>query len=473
MNEFECVIGLEVHVELNTATKAFCRCKTDFGAAPNTQVCPVCLGHPGALPVFNGKVLEKAVKVGLALNCNISEKSRFDRKNYFYPDLPKAYQITQFYRPLCKDGYLTLETEMGEKRIGITRIHIEEDAGTLTHRGDKTKIDCNRCGVPLLEIVSEPQLRSAEEVKAYLKKLRSVILFTGCSDCKMNEGSMRCDINISVRRKGEKALGTRTEIKNLNSFKYAAKAVEYEFARQVNIIKNGGSIIQETVRFDAERGITEPMRSKEDARDYRYFPEPDLPEVYISRSRIEHIGQSLPTLPDERIKLYGEKFGISPVDGENLTQTPEKAEYFEGAAKLSRYPKIVSNMLLSDIPAVSGETGFEAIPAKHLASLADFFGDGEINSATVKRLLCRIAADGIDPCEVIDAENLRQINDEGVIEEYVLRAVNDTPKAVSDYKNGKKTAISAIIGRAMAESSGKLNPQKLKDVCLAVLDRLE
>ncbi len=471
MNEFECVIGLEVHVELNTATKAFCSCKTDFGAEPNTQVCPVCLGHPGTLPVLNEKVVEKAVQVGLALGCEVSERSRFDRKNYFYPDLPKAYQITQFYEPICRGGHLTIECGGKEKAVGITRIHIEEDAGKLTHRGDKTFIDCNRCGVPLLEIVSEPDLRSADEVKAFLRKLRSVILFTGASDCRMNEGSLRCDVNLSVRRKGDTALGTRTEMKNINSVKFAARAVEYEFSRQVNIIDAGGKVLQETRRFDADRGVTESLRSKEDARDYRYFPEPDLPELFVPESKAEEIRRSLPMLPDERIKLYGEKYGISRTDGETLTETPERAEYFELSAEKTRYPKTICNLLLSDIPAITDED-VPAVDPGNLAALADLFGDGEINSATVKKLLRRMIDDGIDPARTVDTEGLRQLRDPEKIRELVRSASEQLPRAVEDYRGGKKTAAAAIIGRAMALGGGKPDPVMLREICTKFLKDL-
>lgn len=472
MNEFECVIGLEVHVELNTETKAFCSCKTDFGAAPNTQVCPICLGHPGALPSFNGKVLEKATAVGLALNCEISERSRFDRKNYFYPDLPKSYQITQFYRPLCRNGYLTVETEDGEKKIGITRIHIEEDAGKLSHEGEFTEIDCNRCGVPLIEIVSEPDLRSADEVKAYLKKLRSVILFTGASDCRMNEGSMRCDVNLSVRRKGDTSLGQRTEIKNLNSFRNAQKAVEYEFSRQVKIIESGEKVSMETLRFDAHRGVTEPMRSKESALDYRYFPEPDLPEVCIPAEKIKEIGKSLPRLPDDRIKEYRDKYSVPAADGEILTETPEMAEYFESAASLTRYPKTAANLIITDIPSLNEKEDIGISPA-HLAALADLFGDGEINSATVKKLLRRMLENDLDPAETVDAEGLRQINDEEEIRKFACAAVLEMPRAAEDYRKGKKTASAAVIGRAMALGKGKPNPVKLREICISILEETE
>ncbi|MEE1066805.1 MAG: Asp-tRNA(Asn)/Glu-tRNA(Gln) amidotransferase subunit GatB, partial [Acutalibacteraceae bacterium] len=303
--EYEMVIGLEVHVELKTKTKIFCNCETSFGAEPNSHTCPVCMGLPGTLPVLNDKVVEYAVKAGLATNCKIANFSKQDRKNYFYPDLPKAYQISQFDLPLCEHGYLDIETESGSKRIGITRIHIEEDAGKLVHDDiHGTMIDCNRCGVPLIEIVSEPDIRSAEEAKAYLQKLRAIILYTGISDCKMNEGSFRCDVNLSVREKGSKKFGTRTEMKNINSFQFVVKAIEYEYKRQIEAIENGEKIVQETRKFDADTGKTYSMRGKENANDYRYFPDPDLPPIELSDEKIEKIKTTIPELPDARKKKY-------------------------------------------------------------------------------------------------------------------------------------------------------------------------
>ena len=312
MQDYEMVIGLEVHVELKTETKIFCGCSTKFGAPPNTQCCPVCTGMPGSLPVLNGKVVEYAVMAGLATNCEIATYSKQDRKNYFYPDLPKAYQISQYDLPLCSHGYLDIETEAGKKRIGITRIHIEEDAGKLTHvEGHGTLIDCNRCGVPLIEIVSEPDLRSAEETKAYLQKLRAIILYTGVSDCKMNEGSFRCDVNLSIRKKGSDQLGTRTEMKNLNSFQSVVKAIEYEFARQVSVLDEGGEVIQETRRFDMNTGKTASMRSKENADDYRYFPDPDLVPIVVSDTFRKELEDRIPVLPDQRKQQYQSQYGLS------------------------------------------------------------------------------------------------------------------------------------------------------------------
>lgn len=473
MNGYECVIGLEVHVELNTETKAFCACKTDFAAPPNTRTCPVCLGHPGALPVFNKEVLNKGIAVGLALNCEIQEYSRFDRKNYFYPDLPKGYQITQFYHPLCRNGYLTVDTPEGKKRIGITEIHIEEDAGKLTHRDNITEIDCNRCGVPLLEIVSEPDMRSADEARDYLKKLRSLILFTGASDCKMNEGSMRCDVNISVRKKGDTALGTRTEIKNLNSFKFASRAIEYEFIRQCKVLESGKRVERQTMRFDPNTGTTSPMRTKEDTSDYRYFPEPDLLPIYTSADTVKKIRKSLPPLPGQLIEEFGEKYDIPEKDSVLLTETPELASFFKEAASTTEYPKTVANMILSDIPAMGEKDDWQKTEPHSLGRLAQLFGTGNITSATVKKLLRRLLTEKLDIDETVAREKLLCINDEKLISEYIEEAVKALPAAVADYKKGKKTASTAIMGKAMGAGGGRLNPEKLRRLLTEYLDGLE
>ena len=347
--DYEMVAGLETHVELKTATKIFCGCSTAFGAEPNTQCCPVCTGMPGSLPVLNRQVVHYAIKAGLAVNCRIASYSKEDRKNYFYPDLPKAYQISQYDLPLCENGYLDIETGEGRKRIGITRIHIEEDAGKLIHQeGKGTLIDYNRCGVPLIEIVSEPDFRSVEEIKAYLRKLRATILYTGVSDCKMNEGSLRVDVNLSVRKKGEETLGTRTEMKNLNSFQFIAKAVEYEFRRQVEALEAGEEIIQETRRFDQASGKTFSMRRKEDANDYRYFPDPDLPPIEVSPDLLRELQAQIPVLPDQRKKEYVKRFGLTDYAAEQITLSREAADYFEQAARRTRYPKLAANLVLSE-----------------------------------------------------------------------------------------------------------------------------
>ena len=385
---YEMVIGLEVHVGLKTKTKIFCNCKTDFGAEPNTHVCPVCMGMPGTLPVLNRKVVDYAVKAGLATNCQIARFSKQDRKNYFYPDLPKAYQISQYDLPLCEHGYVDIETENGAKRVGITRIHIEEDAGKLVHDEKLgTLIDCNRCGVPLIEIVSEPDIRSAAESDAYLRKLRAAILYTGVSDCKMNEGSLRCDVNLSVRKPGE-PFGTRTEMKNINSFQFIAKAIDYEYRRQVDAVESGEGVIQETRRFDANTGKTYSMRKKEDANDYRYFPDPDLPPIVITEQKLAELKAEIPMLPDERKALYTEKFGLTAYDSEVITNELAVADYFETAAEKTRYPKLAANMLITDVlRACDTESGMLPVKPERLAALSDLLGDGKINSSTEKKSL--------------------------------------------------------------------------------------
>lgn len=474
INNYEMVIGLEVHVELKTKTKIFCSCKTDFGAPQNTQVCPVCMGLPGALPAINRQAVYYAAKAGLALNCSITEFSKMDRKNYFYPDLPKAYQISQFDRPLCEGGYLDIVSEGMPKRIGITRIHIEEDAGKLIHHKEKgTMIDYNRCGVPLIEIVSEPDIRSADEAKAYLQKLRTVLLYTGVSDCKMNEGSLRCDVNLSVRKKGEEGFGTRTEMKNLNSFQFIGKAIEYEFRRQVEAVEKGEAIVQETRRFDADSGKTFSMRAKENSSDYRYFPEPDILPLIMTAEKIEELRREIPVLPDVRKKLYGEKYALPDCDGEALTADMYLANYFEAAAEKTKYPKLIANMLLSEIMGlVEGEHFSCNIGSENLAKLADMAGDETINSATVKKLIRRMLERDFDPCAVVEAENLAQINDANVIEGFARAAIEQCAKSVEDYQKGKKTASKAIIGKAMAISSGKANPRILGVAVESLLEKL-
>ncbi len=460
IKDYEMVVGLEVHVELKTQTKIFCSCKTDFGAEPNTQTCPVCMGHPGTLPVLNRKVVEYAVKAGLATNCKIRNFSKHDRKNYFYPDLPKAYQISQYDLPLCENGFLNIETQSGQKRIGITRIHIEEDAGKLIHDSEKgTMIDCNRCGVPLIEIVSEPDIRSAEEAKAYIQKLRTVMLYAGVSDCKMNEGSLRCDVNLSVRKKGEKKFGVRTEMKNLNSFQFIVKAIEYEYRRQVDALEAGDEIVQETRRFDAVSGKTYSMRTKENMSDYRFFPDPDLPPIYLENEYIDGIAKSIPILPDERKSMYIREYGLTRDDGEVITADIALADFFENTARLTRYPKLVANMLQSEILGMIQTDTFEMrISAIHFAALADLAGDEIINSATVKKLIKRMWESDFDPIEAVEREELAQINDKSIIREWVIEAIAASAKSVDDYKKGKKTAAKAIIGKAMAVSRGKANP---------------
>ena len=457
---YEAVIGLEVHIELNTKTKIFCSCPTVFGAPPNTQICPVCLGLPGALPVLNEKVVEYAALAGLALNCRVARYSMHDRKNYFYPDLPKAYQISQFDRPLCENGWLDIGTERGEKRVGITRIHIEEDAGKLVHNDRYgTMIDCNRCGVPLIEIVSEPDLRSSEEAEAYLRALRATIRCVGVSDCKMNEGSMRCDVNLSVRKAGETALGTRTEMKNINSFRYAAKAIEYEYQRQVEVLRRVGMIRQETRRFDPSTGKTYTMRVKEEADDYRYFPEPDLPPIILSDEWIDSLRASLPELPAARTGRLAAEYGLPGKDASLIVENGA-ADWYEAAAGATRFPRIAANLLLGELFRLNKDEDFACpIDPKAMAALCELVGSGKINGTTAKKLLPRMWEQGIDPVGTVEKENLAQISDAETLTREIRRAIEADPKSVSDYKKGKTAAAKAIVGRVMKATGGRADAE--------------
>lgn len=467
---YEMVIGLEVHVELKTKTKIFCNCKTDFGAEPNTHVCPVCMGMPGTLPVLNKKVVDYAIKAGLATNCSIARFSKQDRKNYFYPDLPKAYQISQYDLPLCEHGYVDIETADGSKRIGITRIHIEEDAGKLVHDAKLgTLIDCNRCGVPLIEIVSEPDIRSAEEADAYLRKLRAAILYTGVSDCKMNEGSLRCDVNLSVRKPGE-PFGTRTEMKNINSFQFIAKAIDYEYRRQVDALESGESVVQETRRFDADSGKTYSMRKKEDANDYRYFPDPDLPPIVITEEKLAALKAEIPMLPDERKKLYTETYGLTAYDSEVITNELAVADYFEKTACATRYPKLAANMLITDIlRSYDSENGDLPVKPERLAALADLLGDGKINSSTGKKIVGELLVSDFDPAVYVAEHGLEQINDRAVLEQAVREVLMSDAKSVASYKAGKTAALKALVGKVMAKTGGKANPVMVNELTQALI----
>lgn len=464
---YEMVIGLEVHCELKTKTKIFCACPTAFGAKPNTQCCPICMGMPGTLPVLNKQVVDYAIKAGLATGCTIARYSKQDRKNYFYPDLPKAYQISQYDLPLCEKGALEIETEEGSKQVGITRIHIEEDAGKLVH-DDKlgTLIDCNRCGVPLIEIVSEPDIRSADEAVAYFKKLRAIILATGISDCKMNEGSLRCDVNLSVRKVGASEFGTRTEMKNLNSFAFIQKAIEYEYKRQVDEIEAGGTITQETRRYDQASGKTFAMRSKENANDYRYFPDPDLLPIVTSEEKLQSLAAELPELPDARKARYMEKLGLSRYMAERLITDEGKSARFEEALADCRYPILLAN-LLSDLV----EEEVSGLSAAALSKLADLTGDELISASTAKKLLRDRALTTTDPEVLVRARDLMQISDEKLLRPLVEQAIASSAKSVADYKAGKTSAAMAIVGKVMSLSHGKGNPRKISELVMAELGK--
>ena len=468
---YEMVIGLEVHVELKTKSKIFCSCSTAFGAAPNTQCCPVCTGMPGTLPVLNEQVVRYAVLAGMATNCTIASFSKQDRKNYFYPDLPKAYQISQYDLPLCEHGYLDIEDEKGTKRIGITRIHIEEDAGKLVHvEGKGTLCDYNRCGVPLIEIVSEPDLRSAAQVKAYLQKLRAILLYVNVSDCKMNEGSLRCDVNLSVRKIGAKEFGTRTEMKNLNSFQFIGKAIEYEFKRQIEALENGESIIQETRRYDQASGKTYSMRKKEDANDYRYFPDPDLVPIVVSKELLSELRASIPTLPDARKKQYMKDYGLSSYDAERLVTEKEIADYFEAAAVQCKSPKLIANFLLGEIARLMpAESTVIPIIPQHMALVADMLESGRINNGSAKKLLSMLWQQDNDPELLVKEHKLEQISDRTVLAEICTAVIAANEKSVADYKGGKAQALQALLGQAMGKTGGQANPAILRELMLELL----
>lgn len=477
MNDYETVIGLEVHAELSTKTKIFCSCPTSFGANPNTHTCPICMAMPGTLPVLNEKVVEYAVKAGLATNCEIARDSKNDRKNYFYPDLPKAYQISQYDKPLCEHGYVEIDTEEGKKKIRITRIHIEEDAGKLNHDefGGGSLVDLNRAGVPLIEIVSEPDLRSSEEVEKYLKKLKSILEYIEVSDCKMQEGSFRADVNVSVRKKGETKLGTRTEMKNMNSFRSITRAIEYEIDRQIDILEDGGKIEQETLRWDDVSGKTFSMRDKEDAQDYRYFPDPDLVAIKLSEEYIENIKNNLPELPESRKQRYLEEYKLSEKDANIITSSKYLSDLFEEASKICNNPKAVNNWIISDISRILNETETEAIEipfdSKQLGKLVTLIDNGIISSSIGKKVLVELFENPRDPEEIIKEKGWIQISDEGAIKEVVLKILEANPQSIADYKGGKDKALGFLVGQAMKETKGKANPQMLNKMFLEELNK--
>ncbi len=476
-DDYEVIIGLEVHSELSTKTKIFCSCPTKFGAAPNTQTCPICMAMPGTLPVLNEKVVEYAVKAGLATNCEISRNSKNDRKNYFYPDLPKAYQISQYDQPLCEHGYVEIDTKEGKKKIRLTRIHIEEDAGKLNHDefAGGSLVDLNRAGVPLIEIVSEPDLRSAEEVEEYLKKLKSILEYIEVSDCKMQEGSYRADVNVSVRKKGDSKLGTRTEMKNMNSFRSITRAIEYEVDRQIDVIEEGGEVEQETLRWDDVSGKTFPMRDKEDAQDYRYFPDPDLVAIKLSEEYIENIRKSLPELPESRKERYLKEYQLSEKDANIITASKYLSDLFEGAIKVCNNPKAVNNWIISDISRILNETEMEPIEipfdSNQLGKLVILIDKGTISSSIGKKVLEELFENPRDPEEIIKEKGWIQISDEGAIKEVVLKVLEANPQSIADYKAGKDKALGFLVGQAMKETKGKANPKMLNQMFLEELKR--
>ena len=476
--DYELVVGLEVHAELSTKTKIFCSCPTEFGGKPNTHCCPVCMAMPGALPVLNEKVVEYAIKAGLATNCTIADESKNDRKNYFYPDLPKSYQISQFDMPLCEEGYVEIDLDNGEKKkIRLVRIHIEEDAGKLNHDdyGRGSLVDLNRAGVPLIETVSYPDLRSTKEVDSYLKKMKSIFEYIDVSDCKMEEGSLRADVNVSVRKKGDTEFGTRTEMKNMSSFRSIVRAIEYEFQRQVDVIEDGGIIEQETLRWDEVSGKTFPMRNKENAQDYRYFPEPDLVTIKISEEMKERIRKSLPEMPEARRKRYVEEFKLPEYDAGVLTGEKALSDLFEGAPAICNNPKTVSNMVMTDI---IGYLNAEEMDAKNIPFTAEDLGNliilidkGTISSSIAKKVLAEMFENPKDPQKIIEEKGWIQISDEGAIKEVVLKILEANPQSIADFKAGKDRALGFLVGQAMKETKGKANPKMLNEMFLEELKK--
>lgn len=476
--DYEVVIGLEVHAELSTKTKIFCSCPTTFGAEPNTHICPICTAMPGTLPVLNEKVVEYAVKAGLATNCTISKDSKNDRKNYFYPDLPKAYQISQFDKPLCEHGYIEIEDDEGnKKKVRLLRIHIEEDAGKLNHNefGVGSLVDLNRAGVPLIEMVSEPDIRSSKEAEQYLRKIKSILEYIEVSDCKMQEGSLRADVNVSVRKKGEEKFGTRTEMKNMNSFRAIVRAIEYEKDRQIEVLEEGGKIEQETLRWDDINGRTSSMRDKEDAQDYRYFPDPDLVAIRLSDEYVEDIRKALPELPESRRDRYIKEYNLSEKDAKLLTASKYLSNLFEGALEICGNAKAVANWILSDISRILNEKELEPenIPftAEQLAKMIELIDKGTISSAIAKKVLTELFENPKNPEEIIKEKGWIQISDEGAIKEVVMKILENNPQSVADFKGGKDKALGFLVGQAMKETKGKANPQMLNKMFLEELNK--
>ena len=473
--DYEVVIGLEIHAELSTETKIFCSCSTQFGADPNTQICPVCTGMPGALPVLNERVVEYATKAGLATNCEIARKSKNDRKNYFYPDTPKSYQISQYDQPLCNHGFVDIETSKGKKRINILRIHIEDDAGKLNHDdfSGGTLVDLNRAGVPLIEIVSEPDLRSAEEAELYMRKLKSILEYIEVSNCKMQEGSFRADVNVSIHKPGT-PFGTRTEMKGMSSFRSIARAIEYEVNRQIEEVEKGGTIEQETLGWDEISGITFSMRDKEDAEDYRYFPDPDLVSIKLSDEYIEKIRKELPELPESRKQRYLEEYKLSEKDANLITSSKYLSNLFEEAIKICNNPKAVNNWIISDISRILNEKELEPyeIPfkAEHLANLIILIDKGTISSSIGKKVLEELFENPREPEEIIKEKGWVQISDEGEIKKIVLEILQNNPQSIADYKAGKDRALGFLVGQAMKQTKGKANPKMLNEMFLKELN---
>ena len=475
--QFESVIGLEIHIQLATESKIFCGCSTEFGKPPNTNTCPVCLGLPGALPVLNRQVPELAAKLGLALNCEIRHDSQFARKNYFYPDLPKAYQISQFDRPICENGWLDIHTESrGKSRIGITRIHMEEDAGKLVHEdaGTESMVDLNRAGVPLLEIVSEPDIRSADEAKAYMEKIHAIATTIGVSDGDMEKGHLRCDANVSLRPEGKNEFGTRTETKNLNSFRFVQHAIDYEIERQREELLDGETIVQETRLWDTDRKVTFSMRSKEEADEYRYFPDPDLPLVRLSTELIETLRKKLPELPDAKMQRFMEEYGLNDYDAGVLTASQELSEYFEKVLVDGAAPKIACNWITGDLTRVMNESGKTLseinLSPENLANLTILIDQGEISSKIAKTVFAEMLDSGKTPNTIIEEKGLKQITDEKELGRIVEELLASNPQQVKQYREGKTKVIGFFVGQMMKQTQGKGDPAVINRLLKEKLD---
>jgi aspartyl-tRNA(Asn)/glutamyl-tRNA(Gln) amidotransferase subunit B len=476
-NKYETVVGLEVHVELHTKSKIFCGCSTSFGAPPNTHTCPICLGHPGVLPVLNRQALEYAMKAAMALNCQIADVSKFDRKNYFYPDSPKAYQISQYDKPIGEHGWIDIEVNGQTKRIGITRLHLEEDAGKLTHvdGGFASLVDFNRVGTPLVEIVSEPDIRTPEEAKAYLEKLKAIMLYCEVSDVKMEEGSLRCDANISLRPLGQEQFGTRAELKNMNSFRGVQRGLEYEQMRQADVLDSGGKVVQETRRWDEAQGKTFSMRSKEEAHDYRYFPDPDLVRMHIDAEWKERVRASIPELPDARKARYTSEFGLSSYDAEVITSSKKLADFFEESLGYTQDAKAVANWIMGDLLGYLNANALELegvkITGQGLGEMIGLMEKGTISSKIAKTVFKEMLESGKRPQQIVEEQGLVQISDEGAIAEVVSRIVEANPQSVEDFKAGKEKAIGFLVGQVMKETKGKANPALVNKLLLERLNQ--
>lgn len=474
--QFETVVGLEVHVELHTASKIFCGCATSFGAPPNTNTCPVCLGHPGVLPVLNRQAVEYAMKAAMALNCTISTHSKFDRKNYFYPDSPDAYQTSQYDQPIGLNGWVDIEVNGETKRIGVTRVHLEEDAGKLTHvdGGYASLVDLNRAGTPLIEIVSEPDLRSPEEARAYLEKLRAIMIYCDVSDVKMEEGSMRCDANISLRPFGQEKFGTRAELKNMNSFRGVLKGLEYEEYRQADILRSGGVVEQETRRWDDGQGKTLSMRGKEDAHDYRYFPDPDLVSLYIDDAWKDAVKATIPELPDARKARYSNQFGLPNYDAEVITSSMKMANFFEESLNYTQDAKAVSNWIMGDLLGYLNANNLELadvkVTGKGLGEMIGLIEKGTISNKIAKTVFKEMIESGKEPQKIVEEQGLVQISDEGAIKAVVEQVVDNSPQSVADFKAGKEKAVGFLVGQVMKETKGKANPGLVNKLILECLN---